>query len=341
MAGKAAVENASTASPTRWWALSAIPRCRFPLPGRRAARVALAVFGGLSVPPGADSFRSCGKNRKKGTPKGRAFYKAALPFGIPSSEIWIDARLTHYRARSRPPAVPRNRTGSGMSVCVFGGASHDPYAPATLFAPVGNGLDLRDIPARRFVPRSVGADSIRPRIPSSLVPVGAGLDPPAVTPSFFAERSRPFPTGQCEIPRVPTGGYYPPLWCGVLVGRGLAPAAISRTQITIARHGRRPGSRTVICKANAARRFRRMGFQREGRLCKKPFPLACLSSDSFRTSGKNRPPEGRTSRRIPPGHPGRPAAPARKTTPAKNPAERSRPFPTPPGTPRPAARPAP
>jgi hypothetical protein len=31
-----------------------------------------AGFGGLSIPPGADSFRSCGKNRKKGTPKGRA-----------------------------------------------------------------------------------------------------------------------------------------------------------------------------------------------------------------------------------------------------------------------------
>ena len=37
-------------------------------------------------PPGASSFRSCGKKRKKGTPKGRAFYKAALPFGILSSE---------------------------------------------------------------------------------------------------------------------------------------------------------------------------------------------------------------------------------------------------------------
>jgi len=37
-------------------------------------------------PPGATSFRSCGKKWKKGTPKGRAFHKAALPFGIPSSE---------------------------------------------------------------------------------------------------------------------------------------------------------------------------------------------------------------------------------------------------------------
>jgi len=36
-----------------------------------------------------------------------------------------------------------------------------------------------------------------------------------------------------------------------------------------------------------------MGFQREGRLCEKPFPLTCLSSDSFRTNGKNRPPEGK------------------------------------------------
>jgi hypothetical protein len=59
----------------------------FSLPGRRAARGSPAEFGGLSSPPGADSFRSCGKNRKKGTPKGRAFYKAALPFGIPSSVI--------------------------------------------------------------------------------------------------------------------------------------------------------------------------------------------------------------------------------------------------------------
>ena len=40
-------------------------------------------------------------------------------------------------------------------------------------------------------------------------------------------------------------------------------------------------------------KFRRMGFQREGRLCKQPFPLTCLSSDSFRTNGKNRPPEGK------------------------------------------------
>jgi hypothetical protein len=115
-------------------------------------------------------------------------------------------------------------------------------------------------------------------------------------------------------------------------------------QITIARHGRRPGSRTVISKANTARRLRRMGFQREGQLCAKPFPLACLSSDSFRTSGKNRPPEGWTSRRIPPGHPGRPAAPAQAndavsrgriiSAPTEHRigacklAERSRPFPT-------------
>jgi len=60
---------------------------RFSVPGRRAARGGLAEFAGLSIPPGADSFRSCGKNRKKGTPKGRAFYKAALPFGIPSSIV--------------------------------------------------------------------------------------------------------------------------------------------------------------------------------------------------------------------------------------------------------------
>jgi hypothetical protein len=159
-------------------------------------------------------------------------------------------RFADYRARARPPAVPRNRTRSGMSVCVFGGAS-------------------------RIAGRILSA-----RVTSSPVPVGAGLDPPAVTPSFFAERSRPFPTADAKFhsppPRFPT-------------------------HITIARHGRRPGTRTVMGEARICNKLRRMGIQREGRLCKKPFPLACLSSDSFRTSGKNRPPEGRTSRQIPPG----------------------------------------
>ena len=70
-----------------------------------------------------------------------------------------------------------------------------------------------------------------------------------------------------------------------------------------------------MCKASAACWFRRMGIQREGRLCAKPFPLACLSSDSFRTSGKNRPPEGRTSRQIPPGIPGGPPPRHRETKP--------------------------
>jgi hypothetical protein len=159
-------------------------------------------------------------------------------------------RFADYRARARPPAVPRNRTRSGMSVCVFGGAS-------------------------RIAGRILSA-----RVTSSPVPVGAGLDPPAVTPSFFAERSRPFPTADAKFhsppPRFPT-------------------------HITNARHGRRPGSRTVMGEARICNKLRRMGIQREGRLCKKPFPLACLSSDSFCTSGKNRPPEGRTSRQIPPG----------------------------------------
>ena len=90
-----------------------------------------------------------------------------------------------------------------------------------------------------------------------------------------------------------------------------APHRHSRTG-AIARHGRRPGSRTVMGKARICNRFRRMGFQREGRLCAKPFPLACLSSGSFRMRGKNRPPAGRTGQRIPPGHPGRPAAPAQE-----------------------------
>jgi hypothetical protein len=81
----------------------------------------------------------------------------------------------------------------------------------------------------------------------------------------------------------------------------------------IARHGRRPGTRTVMGKARICPQITEDGIPKgRAALCKKPFPLACLSSDSFRTSGKNRPPEGRTSRRIPPGHPGRLAAPAQE-----------------------------
>ncbi len=84
--------------------------------------------------------------------------------------------------------------------------------------------------AQRHAP--AGADSIRPPHPHPFrgtvktvpysrcefphVPVGAGLDPPAVLPVLFAERSRPFPTADANFRTS-------------LVGRGLAPAAISRT----------------------------------------------------------------------------------------------------------------
>jgi hypothetical protein len=57
------------------------------------------------------------------------FTKPPFPLESHPPKFVIDARLTHYRARARPPAVPRNRTGSGMSVYVLSGAS------------VGNGLD--------------------------------------------------------------------------------------------------------------------------------------------------------------------------------------------------------
>ena len=106
------------------------------------------------------------------------FTKPPFPLDSHPPKFGGRVRLTDYRARARPPAVPRNRTRSGMSVCIFGGASRDPYAPATLFAPVGNGLDRSAMfPNHRFVAsamfpkppirRSVGADSIRPR---NLVP---------------------------------------------------------------------------------------------------------------------------------------------------------------------------
>ena len=70
-------------------------------------------------PPGASSFRSCGKKRKKGTPKGRAFYKAAFPFGIPSSEDCLPAapyaavRIASLRS-ARAIAVRRKMSGKGL-----------------------------------------------------------------------------------------------------------------------------------------------------------------------------------------------------------------------------------
>jgi basic membrane protein A len=64
--------------------------------------------------------------------------------------------------------------------------------------------------------------------------IGVDVDQHYIDPCIItAERSRPFPTGQCEIPRTPHGRIgNPPLqngaWMGMsIVGRGLAPAAIS------------------------------------------------------------------------------------------------------------------
>jgi hypothetical protein len=150
---------------------------------------------------------------------------------------------------------------------------------------------------------------------------------------FFPHERKESAPGGTDKPPNPAG----PPRAARRPGRGKRHPPRFPIQITNARHGRRPGSRTVICKANTARRLRRMGFQREGRLCAKPFPLACLSSDSFRTNGKNRPPEGRTSQQIPPGHPGRLAAPAPENDTASppKPPERSRPFPTVPRPPIP------
>ncbi len=114
-------------------------RRRFPLPGRQAARGSLVGFGGLSVPPGADSFRSCGKNRKKGTPKGRALHKAALPFGIPSSVI-CGPRAPH----ALPCASPASgRAAQSLSMWkIAAGASPRPTGTGRISHwPVGNGLD--------------------------------------------------------------------------------------------------------------------------------------------------------------------------------------------------------
>jgi len=126
-------------------------------------------------------------------------HKAALPFGIPSSVIC--GLCSPYLLPCAFPASGRaaqsHRFGN-VGGCIFDGASRDPYAPATWVA-------------------SVGADIIRPPdVPITPIrcAVGAGLDPPAVTPSFFAERSRPFPTADANFRTS-------------LVGRGLAPAAIS------------------------------------------------------------------------------------------------------------------
>jgi len=67
----------------------------------------------LVYPPGADSFRSCGKNRKKGTSKGRAFHKAALPFEIPSSETWKAALVLRLPSPPPPPAPAPPGGGGG------------------------------------------------------------------------------------------------------------------------------------------------------------------------------------------------------------------------------------
>ena len=74
-------------------------------------------------PPGADSFRSCGKNRKKGTSKGRAFTKPPFPLKSyppkPGLPLWPHGS----RARARPLAVPRRAAGGNKLRCrgrVFG-----------------------------------------------------------------------------------------------------------------------------------------------------------------------------------------------------------------------------
>jgi hypothetical protein len=101
------------------------------------------------------------------------FTKPPFPLESHPPKFVTDARLTHYRARSRPPAVPRNRTLPGMSLCKFDGASHDPYIPTTLFVSVGNGLDRSAI-LHTPIQCSVGADSISAR-PISHAPVGAWM----------------------------------------------------------------------------------------------------------------------------------------------------------------------
>jgi hypothetical protein len=113
--------------------------CRFPLPGRRAARGGMAVVAGLSVPPGADSFRSCGKNRKKGTPKGRALHKAALPFGIPSSVICHRCAL--YLLPCASPAPGRAAQLRSVREIAAGASPRPTKTGQISHWPVGNGLD--------------------------------------------------------------------------------------------------------------------------------------------------------------------------------------------------------
>jgi hypothetical protein len=119
MAGRAAVENAVNGGvvfpcrggePPGWPGgySAACPSLRGPILSARAERIG-----------------------RKARQREGLFTKPPFPLESHPPKFAIDARLTHYRARSRPPAVPRNRTGSGMSVCVFGGASRDPYAPVT------------------------------------------------------------------------------------------------------------------------------------------------------------------------------------------------------------------
>jgi hypothetical protein len=117
-------------------------------PGLRPCR-AIVMFtgnrGGASPRPtgtGGISHRPVGNGLDRSA-KRTAFTKPPFPLESHPPKLGGCARPNDYRARSRPPAVPRNRTGSGMSVCVFDGA------------PVGNGLDRS---AKRTGVRRAGQD---------------------------------------------------------------------------------------------------------------------------------------------------------------------------------------
>jgi hypothetical protein len=96
---------------------------------------------------------------------------------------------------------------------------------------------------------------------------------------LFCRCGGTFPMGKVGVAR---------LRRSVVGGATFAYALLSRGP----RRARLP--RAVQSKARICRHLRRQRVQGEGRLCKKPLSLACLSSPSFCTSRKVAPPAGGT-----------------------------------------------
>jgi hypothetical protein len=119
------------------------------------------------------------------------FTKPPFPLESHPPKFGGRAGLDYYRARSRPPAVPRNRTGSGMSDGrIFDGA------------PVGNGLDHS---ANRTGVRRAGQDPpLRGR------GYAGGYHPPARPIPAGTQKPRPADRPRAGIPvktYSPRGGF--------------------------------------------------------------------------------------------------------------------------------------